>query len=210
MKKDITITWKGHSCFRIECDGYSIVFDPYSDNTVPGYGLVREEADQVLCSHEHGDHNFREAVTIVPSGKENPFTITTVGCPHDDDGGKKRGMNLIHVLDNGTLRIAHFGDIGCPLNEKQKETIGRLDAALVPVGGYYTMEPEGIAEMVKELQPRVVIPMHYRTESFGYPVIGTLEDYLKLVSGEILRCEGNTYTLTENSPEQTVVLTYQG
>ena len=210
MKSDIIITWLGHSCFRIESEGYSIVLDPYSDNTVPGYGPVRAEADQVLCSHEHGDHNFREAVTITPSGKNNPFTVTKVACPHDDDEGRKRGMNLIHIFDNGALRIAHFGDIGCPLNEKQKEVIGHLDAALVPVGGYYTMEPDGIQEMIGQIRPRVVIPMHYRTESFGYPVIGTLDDYLKLVSGEILRCESNTFTLTEDSPEQTVVLTYQG
>ena len=118
-----------------------------------------------------------------------------VACPHDDEGGAKRGMNMIHVFDNGELRIAHFGDIGCPLNEKQKETLGHLDVVMVPVGGFYTMEPDGIEAMLEELNPAVVIPMHYRTEEYGFPVIGTLEDFLKFRS-DVVRYETNTLDLT--------------
>ena len=207
---DIILTWRGHSCFVIESENYKIVTDPYKDDTVPGYGHVRETADAVLCSHEHGDHGFREAVTLRESGGKNPFTITEIECPHDDAGGTKRGMNLIRVFDNGTLRVAHFGDIGCPLTEEQMAKVGRLDAAMVPVGGFYTMEPDGIAELMEKLSPKVVIPMHYRSDTFGYPVIGTLEDYLKLVKNEIVRYDTNTIQITENMPEQTAVLLYQG
>ncbi len=140
MSEQVKITWHGHSCFKIEDEGFSIVIDPYLDD------------------------------------KESPFDLTLVACPHDDEGGMKRGMNMIHVLDNGSLRIAHFGDIGCPLNDAQREKIGKLDVAMLPVGGFFTMEPDGIEELIEQLQPRIVIPMHYRTEEFGFPVIGTLDD----------------------------------
>lgn len=208
--QNIVLTWRGHSCFKISCGDYSVVVDPYSDDTVPGFPQVRETANEVICSHTHADHNSRASVTLVDEQKESPFTVTKVACPHDDDCGRKRGMNLIHVFDNGTLRVAHFGDIGCPLGKEQLEAIGKLDAALVPVGGHFTMEPDGIAALMRQMQPRIVVPMHYRSETFGYPVIGTLEDYLKLVEGNIVRYEGNTLTITPETPAQTAVLTYLG
>ena len=140
--------------------------------------------------------------------KESPFDLTqSPACPHDDEGGMKRGMNMIHVLDNGSLRIAHFGDIGCPLNDAQREKIGKLDVAMLPVGGFFTMEPDGIEELIEQLQPRIVIPMHYRTEEFGFPVIGTLDDFLKLRS-DVVRYDTNEITITKELPSQTAVLKY--
>ena len=209
MSKTVTLTWRGHSCFKLEQDGYAIVLDPYEDGNVPGYGPLRDTAQQVLCSHTHGDHNFKEGVTLTETERPNPFQITKVACPHDDAGGAKRGMNLIHVLDNGELRIAHFGDIGCPLNDAQKKALGRLDVVLVPVGGHFTMEPDGIQAMLEELKPTVVVPMHYRTEAFGYPVIGTLDAFLAYRT-DTVRYETNTLLLTPGMPAQTAVLTYQG
>ena len=205
---DIILTWRGHSCFEVSSDGYTIVFDPFGDDVVPGYANLRLKANEVLCSHEHKDHNFREAVRIERTDTLSPFRITCVDCPHDDENGAKRGMNRIHILDNGTLRVAHFGDIGCSLSERQLETIGKLDAAMIPVGGFYTMEPAGMAELMEKLNPRVVIPMHYRSETFGYPVIGTLDAYLELVKGNVVRVEDNRFVLTKDTPAGTVVLTY--
>ncbi len=209
MSKTVTLTWRGHSCFKLEQDGYSIVVDPYEDGNVPGYAPLRDEANQVICSHTHGDHNYVEAITVRETEQANPFQITKVACPHDDAGGTKRGMNLIHVFDNGELRIAHFGDIGCPLNEEQKKALDHLDVVLVPVGGHFTMEPDGIEAMVEDLQPRVVVPMHYRTETFGYPVIGTLDAFLKYRT-DVVKYETNILELTPDMPAQTAVLAYQG
>lgn len=209
MSKIVTLTWLGHSCFKLVQDDYSLVLDPYEDGNVPGYAPLRNEANQVLCSHTHGDHNFVKAIAIQETAQENPFQITKVACPHDDAGGTKRGMNLIHVLDNGEMRIAHFGDIGCPLNPEQKKALGHLDVVMVPVGGYYTMEPDGIEAMLEELKPRVVVPMHYRTETFGYPVIGTLDAFLAYRK-DVVRYETNTLELTPDMPEQTAVLQYLG
>ena len=83
------ITWIGHSCFKIEEGGHSIVIDPYDDNYVPGLKPVRESAQVVLASHEHGDHNARNRVTLVPGG-EGPFTITKIETYHDPEGKRSR------------------------------------------------------------------------------------------------------------------------
>lgn len=207
---NVTLKWIGHSCFKITCDDYSIVLDPYGENVVPGLAPISETANEVLCSHDHRDHNAAASVTIENNGAVNPFTITKIACPHDDDFGNKRGMNMIHVLDNGTVRIAHFGDIGCPLNDKQLEAIGKLDAAMVPIGGFYTMEPDGIYELMQRLDPHVVIPMHYRGEEFGYPTIGTLDGYLQYVSGNIRVCDDNTIEIAPDMHYQTAILQFRG
>lgn len=209
MSKEVKITWLGHSCFKIESEGFSIIVDPYKDGKVPGLKDLRVKANTVFCSHDHDDHGYVEAVDIQETDQDMPFTLTLVACPHDENGGMDRGMNMIHILDNGEVRLAHFGDIGCPLNEKQMEMIGACDLVMVPVGGHYTMEPEGIQEMLCELKPKVVIPMHYRTADFGFPVIRPLEDFLKMRE-DVVRYDTNEFILTKETEKQTAVLTYLG
>ena len=82
----MTITWLGHSCFRVECGDYAVVLDPYEPGSVPGCGDVRETADQVLCSHEHHDHNYRGGVTLTGRG-EGPIQVTALPWYHDDCEG---------------------------------------------------------------------------------------------------------------------------
>jgi len=209
MSRQIALTWRGHSCFKIQDENFSLILDPYLDGKVPGLANLRDTANLVLCSHTHDDHRYKEAIELVDTDVPNPFTITTATCPHDDTGGSKRGMNQIHIFDNGFIRIAHFGDIGCPLAEDQRIQIGQLDAAMIPVGGFYTMEPAGIQELLEQLNPRVVIPMHYRTEEFGFPVIRLLEDFLQL-RDDVVQYDTNILAITKDMPKQTAVLRYLG
>lgn len=209
MSETVKITWRGHSCFKLEDEGFSIVLDPYLDGKVPGLKPMRDKANCVMCSHDHDDHGYVEAIEVEETEQESPFKLTLVACAHDDAGGTKRGMNMIHVLDNGKVRIAHFGDIGCPLNEKQLEMIGRPDVVMVPAGGYFTMEPDGIEALLEQIKPNVVIPMHYRTEEYGFPLIGTLEDFLKL-RHDVVRYDTNTIEVSRDMPAQTAVLKYLG
>ena len=105
------ITWIGHSCFKIESAGYAIITDPYEDGYVPGLKPLRESADMVLCSHEHGDHNARNLIKI-KEGQKCPFTVETIDTWHDEVHGKKRGPNTIHILEAEGIRVAHMGDLG--------------------------------------------------------------------------------------------------
>lgn len=170
----MTIQWLGHSCFRIQSDGYAIVLDPYADGAVAGLPPLRTTANAVLCSHGHRDHSYVQAVALRDVDAPSPFTVTEIESAHDDVGGEKRGMNTIRVLEAGGMRVAHLGDLGTQLTDAQRAQIGPLDALLVPVGGYYTIDAEGAKAVVSALRPTVTIPMHYRTEAFGYPEIATL------------------------------------
>lgn len=197
------ITYLGHSCFQIESQGYSVVLDPYREGSVPGYRPVQAEADGVLCSHDHNDHGGAECVTL-RQGTVSPFTVETIQTWHDDQQGALRGSDTIHILDDGQCRIAHLGDLGCELTVEQKEKLKGLTALLIPVGGYYTIDAAQASALADELDPTVVIPMHYRGESFGYDVIGTLEQFTALRS-DVVPC-GSELELTPETGKQTAVL----
>lgn len=206
----IKLKWLGHSCFRVECRGYALVLDPFEPGSVPGCRDIHETANEVLCSHEHHDHNYRAGITLLPG--ESPFHLQVVESWHDDCQGAKRGPNRIHVLEADGLRVAHFGDIGCVPTSEQLSLLQGLDAALLPVGGFYTVGPEEARAIVDAIRPRVVIPMHYRKDSpggFGFDVLGPLEDFLALC-GDWKQLPGDTIELGTDMQPGTVVLRYQG
>lgn len=200
----MNIIWLGHSCFKIESRGYEIVLDPYQDGKVPGYKPLRVTADQVLCSHGHGDHCGVECVTLRGGGK-SPFTVEAIHTWHDDRQGALRGEDTIHILDDGQCRIAHLGDLGCELTPEQKDKLRGLTALLIPVGGHYTIDAGQAAALAGELSPGVVIPMHYRGEGFGYDVIGTLDAFTALRS-DVREYPGSELELTPETEKQTAVL----
>ena len=179
----ITITWHGHSCFSVSADSYSIVLDPYAPDSVPGLPPLSLSA-----------------------GKQgSPFTVTVIHTFHDDQNGSLRGENRIHILEADGLRIAHLGDLGCTLEPGQMELLKDLDAIMIPVGGYYTIDASQARALVEAVKPRVVIPMHYRSDTFGYDVIGRLEDYTKLCR-DVVTYASASMVLEKDTPAQTAVL----
>lgn len=198
------ITWLGHACFMVEYEGYRVVIDPFRD--VPGFRDTCAEAEQVLCSHGHYDHAYRKGVTL-HLGKESPFTVETVDCFHDEKGGALRGRNTIHILRAGGLTLVHLGDLGHPLSEAQAAKLRHCDVLLVPVGGTYTVDAAGAAEIVKVLQPRVTVPMHYRGADFGFSNIAAVEPFLAhFPAGQVRRYGENTLDVTTETPTQVAVL----
>lgn len=205
----ITLKWLGHSCFRVECEDFSIVLDPFEPMSVPGLRAIEETADLVLCSHEHHDHNYRKAVALVDdNSKKNPFTITALNSFHDDEHGSQRGENIIHILEAQGLKVVHFGDIGCMPQPDQIDQLRGADAVMIPVGGHYTVGPQEAKAIVDAVAPKVVVPMHYRSDTFGFDVIGPLEDYLE-ICGRWVRYDSDTLEITPDSPRHTAVLTYK-
>lgn len=201
------LIWNGHSCFTLETAAGTLVLDPYEDEAVPGLSPIRLKGDAVYCSHEHRDHGARELVTL--SGRTPTVQVQELHTFHDEVQGAKRGNVIIRIFSAEGLRVAHLGDLGCELEAEQKEALKELDALLVPVGGFYTIDAKQAKALAEELKPRVVVPMHYRGATFGYEVIGPMEDYLALCS-DVVRYEGNTLDLTKDTPAQTAVLSYLG
>lgn len=201
----IDLTWLGHSCFRAECAMYTIILDPFAPGSVPGLRDIHEEAQRVLCSHEHYDHNYREGVKLT----DGKIVIQVQSYPsfHDNCQGEARGPNTIHVLESHSVRVAHMGDIGCMPSPEVLEQLRGVDAMLLPVGGHYTVGPAEAMEIVQAIGPRIVIPMHYRSPDFGFDVLRPVEDFLALC-GSWRKVQGNHITITPETEPGTVVLTY--
>ncbi len=192
------IKYLGHSCFRIESQGYSIVLDPYAPGSVAGLEAVDQQADVVLCSHEHGDHNYRDGVKLSGKGY-GPFNIDAVESFHDDALGAKRGPNIIHIIDDGQTRLIHMGDQGCMPTEQQLEQLRGADIMLIPVGGFFTIDAQQAKQICDAVQPRFIIPMHFRSDGFGLDVIGRVESFTDLYDGEQISrvCELDSSELCE-------------
>ena len=186
------LTWLGHSCFLAEQDGYTILLDPYTG--VEGYPPLADRkirVHSILCSHDHFDHNAADQAEAVPFEGPCPFAVRAVETFHDGQGGALRGTNTIHILSAGGVAVAHLGDLGHQLSPEQVRAIGPLDAALVPVGGTYTVDAAGAKAVCEALNPRRVIPMHYRHAPYGLPNVAGVEDFLALwPEAEIRRLEG--------------------
>ena len=165
------ITYHGHSEFLLEsADGYRLLTDPFDSHV--GYPIQPVRADACLVSHGHGDHSYTEKLTgqpvILNQPGETRLAIHTKVCSmsgwHDNANGAKRGSTLLTVIEMDGLRIGHLGDLGCMPDEKQTEFLKDLDLLLIPVGGYYTIDGETAANIVRLIQPHTVIPMHYTTQ----------------------------------------------
>lgn len=180
MNNFVVIQWLGHACFKVIGHGYAIILDPYEDHSVPGLGVLRSAAHQVLCSHAHHDHGYIEAVELQAFEGDCPWHIRHVDSWHDDQNGALRGTNRIHILELDNLRIVHLGDQGCLLTEEQLAMIGKPDVLLIPVGGFYTIDALTAKQIADKLEARVIIPMHYQGQDFGFDVLGSVEEFTVL------------------------------
>lgn len=204
-QKKIQITWLGQSCFQVETEGYSIVLDPYEDRYVPGLLPLDIQANEVLCSHGHRDHSGTAAVGLKEGG-ESPFSVTELSSFHDDQKGALRGVNMIRILRSGGLSAAHLGDLGCEPDPETLDALRDMDVLMIPVGGYYTIDAAQAVRLCRELSPRVVIPMHYRTENFGYDVLDTVDGFLSAFP-LVVEYPGDTIEITGETEPHVAVLT---
>ena len=175
------ITYYGHSSFLVEtADKIRVILDPYRHGAFGGavrYDPIDEPADVVVATHAHDDHGAADTIPGDPLVFVHPVAeavgslqITGVDVAHDQVGGKKRGKNTIVTLDDGEMRLVHLGDLGHTLDAATTKVIGRVDVLLIPVGGFFTIDHKEAAEVVEALDPRVVIPMHYKTEKIDFSI----------------------------------------
>lgn len=182
------LTYYGHASFLIETtDGTRVILDPYRHGAfggAVGYDPIDEPADIVVATHAHDDHGAVDTIPGDPQVFMHPrsetagsLKITGVEVAHDDSGGKERGRNTVVILDDGDVRLVHLGDLGHLLDAPAIRSIGRVDVLLVPVGGFFTIDHDQAAAVVDALAPRVVIPMHFKTDKAAFP-IGPVEPFL--------------------------------
>lgn len=203
----VKITYHGHACFALEANGYRVVIDPYKHGMVDGLPDLKLEANAVYGSHGHGDHNFFDAVTILETDNAAPYTVESYETPHDDQGGKLRGMNQVRIFRFDDLRIAHLGDLGDFPEENVLNALKNVDCLLIPVGGFYTIDPVMAKKVADAVEPKVCIPMHYRTDSVGFDVLAHIDDFTKQYR-QVNSCE-NSFLLTKDTPKQIRVIHYK-
>ena len=180
------IKWLGHASFLITSDtGTRIITDPYTTGGNLSYGEIRESADIVTVSHEHGDHNNASAVKGNPvlvnkAGNTEVKGVNFTGIPtaHDNEGGKLRGNNLIFCFEVDGIKVCHIGDLGHHLDEIQTAELGKIDILLIPVGGNYTIDAEVASRVADKLSPRIIIPMHFKNARCNFPITG-VDEFLK-------------------------------
>jgi len=173
------IRWNGHSSFTITAaDGTTIVTDPYQPGAFGGgigYRQIDVQPDIVTISHEHDDHNYLDGFSgdfavLRQTGRAKGIAFTAVDTFHDESGGSKRGTNRIFAFTVDGVRLCHLGDLGHLLTDEQIAAIGKVDVLFVPVGGFYTIDAHQATDAMRRLDPRVVIPMHFKTDKCGFPI----------------------------------------
>ncbi len=173
----VNIKWYGHAMFSIESYGLVIVTDPYSTDI--GYSFPEGlKASVVTISHEHYDHNstkgllgkFRVLSDTAPL-LFGPVSFGGLLTNHDNSGGTERGKNIIFRWQIGGITFTHMGDYGEEsLSSEQRKFIKRSDILMIPVGGVFTIDSDKAREIVAQVSPKVVIPMHYKTPALNLDI----------------------------------------
>jgi L-ascorbate metabolism protein UlaG (beta-lactamase superfamily) len=184
------VKWLGHACFLITSkSGLKVITDPYAVGGGIDYSPIREAADVVAVSHDHGDHNNVSAVqgkpeVIKASGTKTVKGIQFKGVPtsHDASQGTERGSNIVFCFTVDGLHLCHLGDLGHVLSRGQVTEIGAVDILFVPVGGFFTIDAAAASQVCDQLKPKITIPMHFKTSKCAYPIDG-VEDFLKAKKG---------------------------
>jgi L-ascorbate metabolism protein UlaG (beta-lactamase superfamily) len=218
-RETMELSWLGHSCFRLKGKEATLITDPPSPST--GYSLGRVNADIVTISHDHTGHNYVEGVAGEPRVVSGPgeyeieqVLITGVQTYHDLEHGKVRGRNTAYLITMDDIHICHLGDLGDRLDEKALEALSNADVLLVPVGGRYTLDAARAAEVIAQLEPRVIVPMHYQTPTYkaaGEP-LDPVEKFLQEMGVEAAEPVAKLAITPTSLPAepQVVLLSYRG
>jgi L-ascorbate metabolism protein UlaG (beta-lactamase superfamily) len=184
------LKWLGHSAFILTSDsGTKVLTDPYESGSYDGavgYGPITERVDVVTVSHAHPDHYCEDGLPrgfqcIKEPGPHQVAGISISGLKtyHDASKGKERGRNIVYLIEMDGIRVCHLGDLGHTLSSADLQALGKVDVLLIPVGGFYTIGPKEALAVMKSISPSITIPMHFKTDSLGFP-IKPAEDFLSL------------------------------
>lgn len=211
------IYWGGQALFRIKGKNATVIIDPY-DPQFTGIKLPKDlQADITLISHDHKDHNFSQVIVNPKGDKAMVFNqpgeyevlgavITAISSYHDNTNGSERGKNIIFHLSIDNLDIVHLGDLGqSKLTEEQVAQIGQTDILLVPVGGVYTIDAKLASDIVSQLEPKIIIPMHYKIEGLKFD-LESVDHFLKEMGAEGVTAAPKLSITKEKLPDEPMVV----
>lgn len=205
------VRWHGHACFELR-DSSTVIMDPHDGKSI-GIPVPSLRGDVILVSHDHFDHNcvrmvkgqnisvIREPIMTVERG----VRIQGFETFHDTNSGSKRGNNIVFKLELDGISFCHLGDLGHMLSQEYISQMSPVDVLFVPVGNIFTLDVKTAASLVKAINPKVAVPMHYRIGGLSLS-IRPVDDFLKGFSAESIVRVGNEVELKqEDLPEETEI-----
>jgi L-ascorbate metabolism protein UlaG (beta-lactamase superfamily) len=210
------LRYLGHAAFELVSEGGTkVIFDPYESGAYDGalqYGPISGRYDLAVVSHDHADHRDPGVTSRSANVVDGPGTFDFEGIRvisrstfHDESEGSERGGNLVSVVELDGMRIAHLGDLGHTLGREELAALRAVDVLLLPVGGHFTIDAATAAGLVGEIEPGIVIPMHFKTEKVAFP-IAPVDVFTELMENVEVK-GGSELTVTKKDvPEATKVV----
>ena len=202
------ITWYGRACFRLKGKEATAITDPCPPAT--GFVAGKHDVDLLTVSHAHPDHSYTRSITAGltltrPGEYEfHDLLVTGVRTYHDGARGAERGENMIFAVEVDGVHVCHLGDLGHLLTEEQVAELGPIDVLLVPVGGTTTVTPAEATEVVSQLSPKLVIPMHFAIDGASGDLMSP-ETFLHEMSVEPIR-QPKAIVTPSSLPDETQVV----
>jgi L-ascorbate metabolism protein UlaG (beta-lactamase superfamily) len=202
------ITWYGRACFRLKGREATVITDPCPPAT--GFVAGKHDVDLLTLSHDHPDHTYTRSITAGltltrPGEYEfHDLLVTGVRSFHDGERGEARGENVIFAVEMEGVHICHLGDLGHLLTDDQLSELGPIDVLLVPVGGQTTLTPAEASEVVAQVSPKLVIPMHFAVDG-GSKDLLPADTFLHEMAAEPIR-QPKAQVTTSSLPDETQVV----
>ncbi len=213
------ISWLGHSCFQLRGKNVTLIADPFAPQADSSLGKV--SASIVTVSHNHPGHSYVEEVGGNPRVVRGPgeyeirgVLITGVASYHDNKRGQELGRNTIYVIHMDDIVVCHLGDLGHTLQEEQLEEVADADVLLLPIGGHHTLNATMAAEVISQVEPHFVIPMHYRSPALEgkRDALDPLDKFCREMGAETIDAQPKLVVTRTNMPVETqvVILSQRG
>lgn len=213
----VDIWWHGQACIRIKGKNAAVVLDPFKGNAV-GLAEPKLTADIICVTHDHPDNNNTQSVLAGEDGKP-PFVIsgpgeyeisdvTVVGVPsfHDDNNGQDRGKNTIYLVTIDEVNFVHLGDLGQKkLTKEQVEELSMCDVLFIPVGSVFTISGDDAPDIISQLEPKIIVPIHYKVEGLKFELDG-VDKFLHAMGKEKLELQPKLSVASDRLPEEPEVV----
>lgn len=203
------ITWYGRACFRLKGRDATVITDPCPPST--GFVAGKHDVELLTISHGHADHTYTRSITagltLTRPGEYEYSDVLVNGVRtfHDGSRGAERGENIVFSIELDGVHIAHLGDLGHLLTEEQLSELGPVDVLLVPAGGVFTLPPVEAAEVVAQVSPKIVIPMHFQVDGGSTDLLAP-DTFLHEMASEPIRQPKASVTPSSLPDETQVVL----
>ena len=205
----------GHACFKLKNRNAVLITDPFDPKTT-GLKFPKVEADIITISHEHHDHNQISQVQGVPvviagPGEYEVKAVKIIGIKgyHDKVSGSKEGENVIYRIYIDGISIVHIGCLGHKLDEKTLEILDDVDILLLPVSEEQTLTMSELTEVVSQLDPKIIIPMHYSKEGLSKDKASKLEIFLKEMGKEGIKPVPKLVITKDKLPSEPMVVVFE-